>query len=203
MSEYLLLLLSTALVNNVVLVKFLGLCPFMGVSNKLETALGMGMATTFVLTLAAIASWLIEHYILIPFDIGFLRIISFILVIAAVVQLTEMIVRMAVGAPLEALHFETRAHGVAARTGDEAHGGLRGESGQTGGQVEPIAVERAFRRDLERRAVEVVTQVDVPGIEGNRPARAAARPGQPGLQVGGALDLEVRCRDPGQGERKA
>ena len=92
MSEYLLLLLSTALVNNVVLVKFLGLCPFMGVSNKLETAIGMGMATTFVLTLASISSWLIEHYILIPFGIEFLRIISFILVIAAVVQLTEMIV---------------------------------------------------------------------------------------------------------------
>ena len=92
MSEYLLLLLSTALVNNVVLVKFLGLCPFMGVSNKLETAIGMGMATTFVLTLAAISSWMIEHYILIPFHIEFLRIISFILVIAAVVQLTEMIV---------------------------------------------------------------------------------------------------------------
>ncbi len=93
MNEYLMLLLGTALVNNVVLVKFLGLCPFMGVSNKLDTALSMGMATTFVLTLAAIASWLIEHYILQPLDIGYLRILSFILVIAAVVQLTEMVIR--------------------------------------------------------------------------------------------------------------
>lgn len=93
MNEYLMLLLGTALVNNVVLVKFLGLCPFMGVSNKLDTALSMGMATTFVLTLAAIASWLIEHYILQPLDIGYLRILAFILVIAAVVQLTEMVIR--------------------------------------------------------------------------------------------------------------
>ena len=93
MSEYLLLLLATALVNNVVLVKFLGLCPFMGVSNKLDSALGMGFATTFVLTLAAVASWLLEHYILTPLDLGFLRILTFILVIAAVVQFTEMAVR--------------------------------------------------------------------------------------------------------------
>lgn len=93
MSEYLLLLLATALVNNVVLVKFLGLCPFMGVSNKLDSALGMGFATTFVLTLAAVASWLLEHFILMPLDLGFLRILTFILVIAAVVQFTEMAVR--------------------------------------------------------------------------------------------------------------
>jgi len=93
MSEYFFILLGTALVNNVVLVKFLGLCPFMGVSNKLDTALGMGFATTFVLTIASVSSWLIEHYILAPLDIGFLRIISFILVIAAVVQFTEMFVR--------------------------------------------------------------------------------------------------------------
>lgn len=93
MSEYLLLLLATALVNNVVLVKFLGLCPFMGVSNKLDSALGMGFATTFVLTLAAVASWLLEHFILTPLDLGFLRILTFILVIAAVVQFTEMAVR--------------------------------------------------------------------------------------------------------------
>ena len=87
------LILGTALVNNVVLVKFLGLCPFMGVSNKLDSALGMGLATTFVLTLAAVASWLLEWFVLQPLDIGFLRILTFILVIAAVVQFTEMAVR--------------------------------------------------------------------------------------------------------------
>ena len=92
MTEYLLLLLGTALVNNVVLVKFLGLCPFMGVSSKLDSALGMGFATTFVLTLAAGAGWLLEHYVLKPLDIGFLRILTLILVIAAVVQFTEMVV---------------------------------------------------------------------------------------------------------------
>ncbi len=91
--ELFLIILSTALVNNVVLVKFLGLCPFMGVSNKLDSALGMGLATTFVLTLAAFASWLLEHYVLEPFDLGFLRILTFILVIAVVVQFTEMVVR--------------------------------------------------------------------------------------------------------------
>ncbi|MBI1194326.1 MAG: electron transport complex subunit RsxA [Gammaproteobacteria bacterium] len=93
MTEYLLLIISTALVNNVVLVKFLGLCPFMGVSSKIDSAVGMGLATTFVLTLAAVFSWLIEYLILQPLDIGFLRIMSFILVIAAVVQFTELAVR--------------------------------------------------------------------------------------------------------------
>ncbi|ALS97798.1 electron transport complex subunit RsxA [Lacimicrobium alkaliphilum] len=92
MTEYLLLLIGTVLVNNFVLVNFLGLCPFMGVSNKLETAIGMSMATTFVLTLASLSSYLIEHYILLPLDIGYLRTLSFILVIAVVVQFTEMVV---------------------------------------------------------------------------------------------------------------
>lgn len=93
MAEYLLLILATALVNNVVLVKFLGLCPFMGVSSKIDSALGMGFATTFVLTLAAVASWLLEYFVLQPLDVGYLRILTFILVIAAVVQFTEMAVR--------------------------------------------------------------------------------------------------------------
>jgi len=93
MTDYLLLLLGTTLVNNVVLVKFLGLCPFMGTSGKIDTALSMGFATTFVLTLAAAAGWLLEHLVLQPLDIGFLRILTFILVIAAVVQFTEMVIR--------------------------------------------------------------------------------------------------------------
>ena len=93
MTHYLLLLVSTALVNNVVLVKFLGLCPFMGVSKKMDSALGMGMATTFVLTFATGASWMLEHWLLAPLGIQYLRILAFILVIAAVVQFTEMVVR--------------------------------------------------------------------------------------------------------------
>ena len=92
MKEYFLILLSTVLVNNFVLVQFLGLCPFMGVSRKLETATGMALATTFVLTLSSACSYLVNAYILEPLDIVYLRTISFILVIAVVVQLTEMFV---------------------------------------------------------------------------------------------------------------
>jgi electron transport complex protein RnfA len=93
MNEFALVLVSTALVNNVVLVKFLGLCPFMGVSKKIDSAVGMGLATTFVLTLASGSAWLVDHWVLIPLDIGFMRILAFILVIAAVVQFTEMVIR--------------------------------------------------------------------------------------------------------------
>ncbi|MEO2266730.1 electron transport complex subunit RsxA [Pseudoalteromonas pernae] len=93
MTEYLLLLVSTVLVNNFVLVQFLGLCPFMGVSSKLDTAVGMSLATTFVLTLASVTSYLVNQYILLPLELTFLRTMSFILVIAVVVQFTEMVVQ--------------------------------------------------------------------------------------------------------------
>jgi electron transport complex protein RnfA len=93
MNEFALVLVSTALVNNVVLVKFLGLCPFMGVSKKIDSAVGMGLATTFVLTLASGSAWLVDHWVLTPLNIGFMRILAFILVIAAVVQFTEMVIR--------------------------------------------------------------------------------------------------------------
>ena len=92
MKEYLLLLISTVLVNNFVLVKFLGLCPFMGVSKKLEPAVGMGLATTFVLTLTSAMAYLVDHGLLIPLDVPYLRTMAFILVIAVVVQFTEMVV---------------------------------------------------------------------------------------------------------------
>lgn len=92
MAEYALILVSTILVNNIVLVKFLGLCPFMGVSRKLETAIGMGLATTFVLTLSSITSYLVNEFLLAPLGIEFLRTISFIFVIAVVVQFTELVV---------------------------------------------------------------------------------------------------------------
>jgi len=93
MTEYALILLSTVLVNNFVLVKFLGLCPFMGVSKKVETAIGMSLATTFVLTLASVLSYLTNQYLLIPFGMEYLRTIMFIVVIAVVVNFTEMMVR--------------------------------------------------------------------------------------------------------------
>ena len=93
MTEYVLLLIGTVLVNNFVLVQFLGLCPFMGVSGKLDTAIGMSLATTFVLTLASVTSYLVNEYMLLPLEITYLKTMSFILVIAVVVQFTEMVVR--------------------------------------------------------------------------------------------------------------
>jgi len=93
MGDILLILLSTALVNNVVLIKFLGLCPAMGVSKRMDSALGMGLATTFVITLACAAAWMLENWLLAPLGLGYLRILTFILVIAAVVQFTEMFIR--------------------------------------------------------------------------------------------------------------
>src|SRR3990172_7101089 len=92
MSEYALILVSTVLVNNFVLVKFLGLCPFMGVSRKLETSMGMALATTFVLTLSSVCIYLANEYLLLPLGLEYLRTITFILVIAVVVQFTEMVV---------------------------------------------------------------------------------------------------------------
>jgi electron transport complex protein RnfA len=92
MTEFALILVSTVLVNNFVLVKFLGLCPFMGVSRKLETATGMGLATTFVLTLSSVCSYLVNEFLLVPLGLEYLRTIAFIMVIAVVVQFTEMVV---------------------------------------------------------------------------------------------------------------
>lgn len=93
MKEYLLILVSTVLANNFVLVRFLGLCPFMGVSNKLEGAIGMAVATLFVLTLSSASSYLLSRYLLQPLGLEYLATLSFILVIAVTVQLTELVMR--------------------------------------------------------------------------------------------------------------
>jgi electron transport complex protein RnfA len=93
MSELFVILVGTALVNNFVLVRFLGLCPFLGVSRNLEAAAGMSLATAFVLTLSSAAAYLLQQYLLAPLDLEYLRTIAFILVIAASVQLTEIMVR--------------------------------------------------------------------------------------------------------------
>lgn len=95
MSEYLTILIAAVFVNNIVLVKILGLCPFMGVSKKLEAAIGMGAATAFVLTLASGASYLIYHFLLVPFELTYLSTLSFIVVIAGIVQFTEMYIKKA------------------------------------------------------------------------------------------------------------
>ena len=95
MTDLLLILLAAALVNNFVLVQFLGLCPFVGTSGRFETALPMTLATMFVLAVAAISTHLVYRYVLVPLDVGYLRIVAFIVVIAATVQFTELFIRAA------------------------------------------------------------------------------------------------------------
>ena len=93
MTSYLFVIIGAVLVNNVVLVRILGLCPFMGVSKKLETAVGMGAATTFVLTLGCGTSYLVDHYVLMPAGVEYLRTLAFIVIIAAIVQVTELVIQ--------------------------------------------------------------------------------------------------------------
>lgn len=93
MSDLFLIIVATVLVNNFVLVKFLGLCPFMGVSGRVEPAVGMAMATGFVLTMSSAVSYLAEHFLLLPFGLEYLRTLAFILVIACMVQFTEIMVK--------------------------------------------------------------------------------------------------------------
>ncbi|MDD5179829.1 MAG: electron transport complex subunit RsxA [Gallionellaceae bacterium] len=93
MKEYVLLMISAALVNNVILARFLGLCSFMGVTTRIDTAVGMGMATTFVITVSSMADWVVEAALLQPYGLGYLRTVTFILVIAAAVQFTELTVK--------------------------------------------------------------------------------------------------------------
>ncbi|MEA3494337.1 MAG: electron transport complex subunit RsxA [Candidatus Margulisiibacteriota bacterium] len=91
--DLLIIFISAAVVNNFVLSYFLGICPFLGVSNKLEKAFSMGLATTFVMVLAAMVTWIINNQILIPFNLPFLQYVSFIIVIASLVQFVEMFIR--------------------------------------------------------------------------------------------------------------
>lgn len=95
--------LSAILAENFILVKFLGICPFMGVSKKSDTAIGMGVAVTFVMALASAATWAVNEYLLMPFDLGYMQTVVFILVIAALVQLVEMFLQKAVPALYQAL----------------------------------------------------------------------------------------------------
>ena len=91
--EYIIIIIGSVLVSNIVLANFLGICPFLGVSGKLTTASGMSGAVLFVMTVATIITWLIQNYILDPFGLGFLQTISFILVIASLVQVVEIILK--------------------------------------------------------------------------------------------------------------
>lgn len=93
MKSILVIFFGAIFVNNFVLSRFLGICPFLGVSKKVETSIGMGMAVTFVMGLASLATWLLEYYVLVPFNLPYLRTIVFILVIAALVQFVELVIR--------------------------------------------------------------------------------------------------------------
>ena len=103
LKEFLSMAVLGVLIENFVLVKFYGICPFLGVSKKTNTALGMGIAVTFVMVLASLLTWLVQHYILIPLNVEYLQTISFILLIAALVQFVEMFVAKTVPALYNAL----------------------------------------------------------------------------------------------------
>ncbi len=95
MLTYLAIIFSAILVNNIVFAQFLGICPFIGVSKDLDSAFGMGMAVTFVMAVATAVTWVVQHYILLPLDLGYIQTIAFILVIAVLVQMLEIIIRKA------------------------------------------------------------------------------------------------------------
>jgi electron transport complex protein RnfA len=101
--DYIIIVVSAIFINNILLAQFLGVCPFLGVSHKLSTAFGMTGAVMFVMTLATIVTYLINHYILSPFNIGFLQTISYILVIASLVQMVEIILKKVSPALFQAL----------------------------------------------------------------------------------------------------
>jgi electron transport complex protein RnfA len=177
MTEFALILVSTILVNNFVLVKFLGLCPFMGVSRKLETATGMGLATTFVLTLSSVCSYLVNEYLLVPLGIEFLRTIAFIMVIAVVVQFTEMVMHktspvlyQVLGIFLPLITTNCAVLGVALLNTQESHGFIESALYGFGAAVGFSLVLVLFAAIRER-----VTVADVPvPFQGNAIALVTA-----------------------------
>ncbi|MBP3636671.1 MAG: electron transport complex subunit RsxA [Clostridia bacterium] len=129
MNIYLTILVGSLLVNNFVMNKFLGICPFLGVSKKFDTALGMGMAVTFVMTLASFVAWIVEHFLLVPFGLMYMRTIAFILVIAVLVQVVEMALKkmspslyQSLGVYLPLITTNCAVLGVAILNSDLAYG---------------------------------------------------------------------------------
>ncbi len=102
-SDYVLLVIGAMFVNNILLARFLGNCPFLGVSRRMDTAIGMGMAVIFVITLSGSITWIIQHYILEPFELDYLQTLAFILIIAALVQLVEMFLQKSIPVLYKAL----------------------------------------------------------------------------------------------------
>ena len=128
MNTYLTILVGSLLVNNFVMNKFLGICPFLGVSKKFDTALGMGMAVTFVMTLASLIAWVVEHFVLLPLNLMYMRTIAFILVIAVLVQMVEMALKklsqslyQALGVYLPLITTNCAVLGVAILNSDTAY----------------------------------------------------------------------------------
>ena len=128
MNIYLQILIGSLLVNNFVMNKFLGICPFLGVSKKFDTALGMGMAVTFVMTLASFVAWIVEHFLLVPFNLMYMRTIAFILVIAVLVQVVEMALKkmspslyQSLGVYLPLITTNCAVLGVAILNSDQAY----------------------------------------------------------------------------------
>ncbi|MBQ7865986.1 MAG: electron transport complex subunit RsxA [Clostridia bacterium] len=128
MNTYLTILVGSLLVNNFVMNKFLGICPFLGVSKKFDTALGMGMAVTFVMTLASFVAWIVEHLLLVPFNLMYMRTIAFILVIAVLVQVVEMALKkmspslyQSLGVYLPLITTNCAVLGVAILNSDQAY----------------------------------------------------------------------------------
>lgn len=159
-NEFFLILLSTIFVNNFVLVQFLGLCPFMGVSNKLESAIGMGAATTFVMTLASVSTYMVDHWLLTPLGLEYLRTIAFILVIAAVVQFVKMFMEKTspllyrvLGVFLPLITVNCAVLGVALLNTQKAHNFFQSTLYGFGGALGFSAVLILFSAMRERLAV--------------------------------------------------
>ncbi len=160
MTDYLLIIVGTIWVNNLVLSQFLGLCPFMGVSRKLETAIGMGLATTFVLTLSSVSSYLVDVWLLQPLGLEYLRTLSFILVIAAIVGFTEMAVRKnspvlhnVLGIYLPLITTNCAVLGVALLNVQKSHGFIESALYGMGGALGFTFVMVMFASIRERLAV--------------------------------------------------
>ena len=128
MNVYITILIGSLLVNNFVMNKFLGICPFLGVSKKFDTSLGMGMAVTFVMTLGSFVTWLVNTYLLLPFDLAYMQTIAYILVVAVLVQIVEMALKklspslyQALGVYLPLITTNCAVLGVAILNTDEGY----------------------------------------------------------------------------------
>lgn len=166
MTDYLLIIVGTVWVNNLVLSQFLGLCPFMGVSRKFETAIGMGLATTFVLTLSSVSSYLVDTWLLEPLDLQYLRTLSFILVIAAIVGFTEMAIRKSspilhnvLGIYLPLITTNCAVLGVALLNVQKQHGFIESALYGMGGALGFTLVMVMFASIRERLVVADIPQI--------------------------------------------